>query len=80
MNTVSISKLKVNPMSVLSNTTDYPVQLQNRNKTVAYVVGKDLFEKMVSYMEEIEDKNAVKNADCRNSTALEDLESELGFS
>lgn len=79
MTTVSISQLKINPMAVFNTAIDFPIQIQNRNKTAGYFVGKKLFEKMVNYMEDIEDKNAIKNADYKNGTTLEDLEMELGF-
>lgn len=79
MPTATISQVKVNPMAVFNSATDFPVQIQSRNKTAGYFVGKDLFEKMISYIEDIEDREAIQNADYKNGTKLEDLELELGF-
>lgn len=79
MTTVSISKFKSNPMAVITNAGDYPIQIQNRSKIAGYFVSKDLFEKMVNFMEDIEDKKAIENADYKNGTTLEDMEKELGL-
>jgi len=79
MTSVSITQLKVNPMAVLNSADDYPVEIQNRSKIAGYFVGKNLFEKMVNFMEDIEDARAIKNADYKNGTLLEDLEKELGL-
>ena len=53
MTSVSITQLKVNPMAVLNSADDYPVEIQNRSKIAGYFVGKNLFEKMVNFMEVI---------------------------
>lgn len=79
MPTATISQIKTNPMAVFNTAIDLPVKIQNRNKTTGYFVSKELFEKMVAYMEDIEDKEALKNIDYKNGTSLEDLEIELGF-
>lgn len=77
MTTVSISKFKSNPMAVITSAGDYPIQIQNRSKIAGYFVGKDLFGRMVNFMEDIEDGRAIESADYKNGTSLEDLEKEL---
>lgn len=79
MTTVSISQLKANPMAVFNSSVDFPIQIKNREETTGYYVNKKLFEKMVRYMEDIEDKEAIETADYKNGTNLDDLELELGF-
>ncbi|EKE05835.1 MAG: hypothetical protein ACD_19C00176G0057 [uncultured bacterium] len=73
MTTVSISQLKVNPMAVFSSAIDFPIQIQNRNKTAGYFVGKDLFEKMINYMEDVEDKKTIKSINLDDKTDFEDF-------
>lgn len=79
MNTASISQLKINPSLVISQAVDYPVAVENRNKIQAYVVGKNLYEKMVSFIEDISDSMAVKKADRTKGKDFEKLAKELGI-
>lgn len=79
MNTVSISQLKMNPMSVLLSADDYPVEIQNRSKTAGYFVGTNLFEKMIAYMEDIEDKKAIETIDLDDKMNFEDFAKSLGI-
>lgn len=79
MNNISISDLKTNPASVISKSSDYPVAIQKRNKTQAYMVGKDLFEKLVSYIEDTVDRKAVEKANFKKGRDFEDIASELGI-
>jgi len=51
MTTISISQLKLNPSSVITQALDYPVAVENRNKVQAYLVGKVLFEKIIAFLE-----------------------------
>jgi antitoxin StbD len=79
MNTASISQLKINPSFVISQATDYPVAVENRNKIQAYLVGKNLYEKMVSFIEDISDSIAVKKIDSSKGKDFEKLAKELGI-
>lgn len=79
MTTVSISQLKVNPMAVFNNAIDFPIQIQNRNKTAGYFVGKDLFEKMIVYLEDIEDRKVIDKTDFTKGTDFEEFAKELGI-
>ena len=79
MTSVSISQLKMNPMAVIASAEDYPVQMQNRSKTVGYFVGKNLFEKMVEYLEDIEDSKVIEKTDFTKGTDFEEFAKELGI-
>lgn len=82
MSTISISDLKANPAAAILQSQDYPLAVQNRNDTEAYLVGKNLFEKIVIYLEDMEDKKAIeslKKSDYQNAVPLDDLAKELGL-
>jgi len=79
MATASITQLKMNPMAVIASAEDYPVQMQNRSRTVGYFVGKDLFEKMVEYLEDIEDSKVIEKTDFTKGTDFEEFAKELGI-
>lgn len=79
MTTISISQLKANPAAVIASSEDYPVAIQKRNKTKAYVVGGDLFEKMVRYLEDVVDRRAVREADYGKGRDFEEVAAELGI-
>ena len=79
MNIVSISQLKANPSKVITDSGDYPVAVSNRNKIKAYMVGKDLYEKMVGFLEDMVDKKAVKSADLSQGRDFEEVAEELGI-
>jgi antitoxin StbD len=79
MNTISVSQLKVNPSAVISQATDYPVAVENRNKVQAYLVGKNLYEKMVSFIENYLDAAAVKQTNFAKSRDFEKVAQELGI-
>jgi len=78
MTTISISQLKTNPSSVIAQAADYPVVIENRNKTQAYLVGKALFEKIIALLEEKEDIAAVKNTDFSKGRNFDEVAKELG--
>lgn len=79
MNVVNITELKANPSAVLSSANEFPVAVKNRNKTAGYVVGKDIFEKLVSYVEDYIDRKAVREADYKKGIPLSDVIKELGL-
>ncbi len=79
MTNISISQLKTNPAKAIKEATDAPVGVQKRNKLEAYLVGSELFEKLVSYVEDYIDKKAVKEADYKKVTPLDDVIKELGL-
>ena len=79
MTYASISELKTNPASIISESLDYPVAIQKRNKTQAYLVGKKLFDQMVTQLEDAIDKQAVEDTDFSKGKDFEELAKELGL-
>lgn len=79
MNTVSISQLKIRPARVIAAAADYPVAVQSRNQTKAYLIGQKLYEKLVLFVEDRIDREAVKNTDFKKGKNFEKIASELGI-
>lgn len=79
MNTISISQLKINPSKAIEEALDYPVAVENRNKVEAYLLGKDLYEKIVSFMEDSIDKKAVEETDFKKGKDFEKIAKELNI-
>ena len=52
--------------------------IQKRSKTKAYLVGKDLFDKLVSYIEDYIDKQAIEETDFKKGRDFEKVAKELG--
>ena len=67
MNSISISDLKSNPSKAIDFASDFPVAIENRNKVKAYLLGKDLYEKIVDFIENMIDKKAVEETDFNKS-------------
>jgi len=63
MTYVSISDLKTNPASIISESLDYPVAIQKRSKTQAYLVGRAIFDQMVAQLEDAIDRQAIDAID-----------------
>jgi len=57
---LSISQLKTNPAAAIAQADDYPVAIASRNKVKAYLLGKDIFEKLIRFLEDWEDTMAIK--------------------
>lgn len=79
MTSVSISQLKVNPSAVIKAADDYPVALENRSKVKAYLIGKDLYERLVGYIEDCQDRIAVEATDFSKGKDFEKVAKELGI-
>ena len=79
MNTISISQLKINPSKAIEGAIDYPIAVENRNKVEAYLLGKDLYEKIVSFMEDSIDRKAIVEADFKKSKDFEKVALELNI-
>lgn len=77
MTSVSISQLKTNPAAAIAEAQDYPLAVQNRNDTAAYLVGKSLFEKIILHLENAEDKKAIQNIDIKDKKDFEDFVASL---
>lgn len=79
MNTVvSISQIKTCPSKIINNSLDYPIAVQKRNKTLAYLVGKELYEKLISYIEDQIDSKIVKSTDFSKGEDFEKVAETLG--
>lgn len=79
MTYASISDLKTNPASIISASLDYPVKIQKRSKTQAYLVGKDLFDLMVAQLEDAIDRQAIAETDFSEGEDFEKVAKELGI-
>lgn len=79
MYTASISQLKANPTSVIGQALDYPVAVENRNKVQAYVIGKDLYEKILRSLEDKQDRVAIKNTNFSQGKDFEIVAKSLGI-
>lgn len=79
MDAVSISQLKTHPSGAIAKALDYPVAVEKRNKVKAYLIGKELYEKIVSLIEDYIDRVAVKKTDFRQGRDFEAVAKELGI-
>lgn len=79
MTTATISQVKVNPMAVFNKAVDFPIQIKNREKITGYYLDKDLFEKIIEYLEDIEDTKVINKTDFSKGTDFEEFAKELGI-
>ena len=77
MDSVSISQLKSRPSKAILGAADFPVMVKKRNQVKAYLVGKELYEKMVAYIENYIDKKAVEKTDFTKGKDFEKVASRL---
>lgn len=78
MTTISVSELKTNPSKAILEAADYPVAIENRNDVRAYLIGKELYEKMIAYLEDFIDVNAVRITDFTKGKDFERVAKKLG--
>ncbi|MFZ5845516.1 MAG: type II toxin-antitoxin system Phd/YefM family antitoxin [Patescibacteria group bacterium] len=79
MTDISISQLKTNPAAVIAQAADYPVAVENRNKVQAYLIGKELYEKLMTFIEDYLDAATVKKTDFSQGRDFEKVARELGI-
>jgi len=79
MNTISISDLKINPSKAIGFAADYPLAIENRNQVKAYLLGKDFYEKLVSYLEDMIDKRAIEETDFKKGGDFEAVAKKLNL-
>ena len=79
MTTISISQLKVNPSSVIAQAADYPVAVENRNKVQAYLMGKNLYDRLMAFLEDAVDAAAIKRTDFSRGKDFEKVARDLGI-
>ena len=82
-NTISISQLKMNPAAAIAQAVDYPLEVLNKGKSQAYLVGKRMFDNIVEYLEDKEDnraiEDAIKSGDLEKGTDFEEFVKTLGY-
>lgn len=64
---------------MIARAADYPVAVENRNTVTAYVVGKQLFERLTAYLEDKLDTAAVAKADFSKGKDFESIARDLGI-
>jgi len=79
MNSISISQLKTNPSKAIKEALDFPLAVENRNKVEAYLIGKDLYEKIALYIENLVDHRVVVQTDFKKSRDFEAVAAELNL-
>ncbi|MFC1790002.1 type II toxin-antitoxin system Phd/YefM family antitoxin [Patescibacteria group bacterium] len=79
MDSVSISQLKAKPAQIINQSLDYPVAVASRNQVKAYLIGKNLYEKITGFIENYLDTKAVKKARFSSGKNFEKFTDELGI-
>lgn len=79
MNTISVTKLKTNPAKAINDAVDLPVAIKKRDKIEAYLIGKDLYKKLISYIENYMDSATVKDTDFSKGRDFDKVVEELGI-
>lgn len=79
MDNISISKLKINPSKAISQASEFPLAIEKRNQVKAYLIGKELYEKIVSYIEDFIDRRAVETTNFKKGRDFEKVAKELGI-
>lgn len=79
MNTISISQLKINPSKAILGALDFPLAVESRNKIKGYLLGKDLYEKIVSFIEDNIDRRAVEATDFNKGEDFDKVLKELNI-
>lgn len=79
MTSLSISQLKINPRQAISASLDYPVAIESRRQVQAYLVGKNLYEKIVAYIEDFVDQKAIRLTDFSKGKDFETVAKKLGI-
>lgn len=76
---ISISQLKINPARAILAADDYPLSIKSRGKVKAFLMGKELFEKILYYLENYIDKKAVRETDFKKGRDFEKVAKELNL-
>jgi len=79
MDAISISQLKTNPARAIFEAESSPLAIEKRNTVKAYLIGKNLYEKLVSYIEDYIDVQTVKTTDFSKGKDFEKVATELGI-
>lgn len=76
---ISISQLKTNPAKAIAQADDYPLTVKNRGQVKAYLLGKEIFEKIISCLEDHVDRKTVKKTDFSKGRDFEKVANGLGI-
>ena len=79
MTNLNISDLKTNPSSAIALSEDFPVGILNRNDIKAYLIGKELFEQLINYLEDSIDANTIRNTNFNKGQDFETFANKLGL-
>ena len=71
--------MKTNPAAAIQKADDLPVAIKKRDKITAYLLSKNLFDRLVTYIENHIDSTAVKNTDFSKGKDFETIAEELGI-
>ena len=77
MNSISISQLKINPSKAIDAALDFPLAVENRNNIEAYLIGKDLYEMIIAYIENVVDHKGVEKTNFSKGRDFEAAAKEL---
>ena len=78
-NSVSISQLKINPARIIKIAEDYPVAIKKRNSVSAYLLGKEIYEKIIFFLENVIDKKAIVSANFKKKVSFEKVAKKLNI-
>ena len=79
MNNINISELKTNPSNAIALAEDFPVGILNRNEIKAYLIGKDLYDQLVSYLEDTIDATIIRDTDFSKGEDFDSFAKKLGI-
>ncbi len=79
MTTISVSELKTNPAKAILQAIDYPVAIEKRSDIKAYLIGRDLYEKIIAYLEDLVDIEAVRATDFSKGRDFEKVAKRLNI-
>ena len=79
INIVNITDLKISPSKIIKQAEDYPVLVKKGKQSKAYIVGKEIFEKLISFLEDAIDRQEVEKADFKKALDFEKVAKELGI-
>jgi PHD/YefM family antitoxin component YafN of YafNO toxin-antitoxin module len=74
---LSISQLKTNPAQAIRDADEFPLALQSRNKTKAYLVGKSLYDKIVLFIKDYIEAKTVETTDFNKGEDFEKVAKQL---
>jgi len=68
--TISVSELKKNPSSIISEAGDEPVAILNHNKPTAYLLSANAYEKIMEQLDDIAIRRLIEDRKNEKSVAV----------